>query len=293
MKITNNKKLPEALVDAIRNDPYEDGGADISVTRLIGAPRINALTIKHKDELTADASTMLWSLMGQAMHSIMERAGEKPGRIMERRFFGEMNGMTISGQADLIEGDILSDYKFMSVWEIIYGFKAEKAAQLNVLRWLARGEGVEVDTLHVVSLLRDWMASKAKTDVNYPSEHIITTPIPVWPQIKVEMYIAEQVEAHAKAKTVLPECSEEDRWYTGDLFAVMKSGRKSALAVKGLDTMEKAMEWCLAHGYMEADKLTPGIYVEFRPGESKRCEMYCAVSALCDQYQKSIDVKGA
>lgn len=281
MRITNNTGLPQALVDAVTNDPYEGGEADISVTRLIGSPRINQLSKIHADSLEADASTMLWSLMGQAVHSVLERAGEAEGRIIERRFFGEKNGMTISGQVDLIESTILSDYKFMSTWEIIYGLKPEKAAQLNVLRWLAEGEGVRIDTLQIVALLRDWVASKAKTDANYPQNHVHIIDVPVWSDERVEQYIADQVEAHAKANITLPECSEEDRWYTGDKYAVMKTGRKSALRL--LNTLAEAEDW-LGHNPGKG-----GTHIDYRPGENKRCNSYCPVKMFCEQYDNMLE----
>ena len=51
MKITNELGLPEALVAAVRNDPYDAGTCDISVTKLISPPRMVALEAEHGKEI--------------------------------------------------------------------------------------------------------------------------------------------------------------------------------------------------------------------------------------------------
>ena len=48
MKITNNANIPQPIVDAIKNDSYSKGKADISVTQLIAPAQIVALERKHE-----------------------------------------------------------------------------------------------------------------------------------------------------------------------------------------------------------------------------------------------------
>ena len=71
--VTNVHGLPEALVPAVTNDPYV-GGGDISVTKLIDAPQVRALTRKHHDKLVVDVSERIWALLGQGVHTVLERA---------------------------------------------------------------------------------------------------------------------------------------------------------------------------------------------------------------------------
>ena len=281
MKITNAHGLPQVLVDAVINDSYDAGDSDISVTTLLQPPRKVALTKKHNGDLTEDASDRMWALMGQAMHSILERAGDAQDRIIERRFYGEMEGWKISGQVDLIEKDVLSDYKFMSVWEIIYGLKEEKAAQLNMLKWLAEGEGVFINKLQIVGMLRDWQKVKAKTDKDYPQAQIQIIDVPVWDENKTADYISQRVLMHQAATHELPLCTEEDRWYSGSKYAVMKKGRKSALRL--LDAQDEAEQW------MADNPGKGGDSIDFRPGENKRCADYCSVASVCQQYQEILN----
>ena len=75
MKLTNKHGLPQAIVNAIKNDPYTPGKrADISVTRLIDAPQVSVLYRNHYKDIVEDVSNRIFSIMGQAMHHILERA---------------------------------------------------------------------------------------------------------------------------------------------------------------------------------------------------------------------------
>ena len=70
---TNRAELPQAIVDAVKNDSYSKGEADISVTELLLLPRLAALREKHANEIVEDESDRIWSLFGQAMHTVLER----------------------------------------------------------------------------------------------------------------------------------------------------------------------------------------------------------------------------
>ena len=78
----------------------------------------------------------------------------------------------------------------------------------------------------------------------------------------------------------LPLCSAEDRWQKDNAWAVMKEGRKSAVRV--FDNEKDAKE---------LNKTDAKFYIEFRKGESVRCEKYCLVKEWCNQYQNEIKQK--
>jgi hypothetical protein len=81
---------------------------------------------------------MLWSLLGSALHVVMER-GETSGWIKEERLFAEVDGVSISGAIDLQEegesGITIYDYKFTSAWAVMQE-KEEWTQQLNIYKWL-------------------------------------------------------------------------------------------------------------------------------------------------------------
>src|SRR6185436_15819592 len=106
--ITNRHGLPAPLVNAMRNDPYTKGRSDISVTQLIQPPQPRKL-LKGR-EIEEDASELIWRLLGQAVHTILERAYPDTA-ITEKRVFGEVLGWIVSGQFDVYDNGLLSDYK--------------------------------------------------------------------------------------------------------------------------------------------------------------------------------------
>ena len=115
MQITNNANLPEAIVNAVRNDPYDAGACDISVTKLIGPPQIRVLEREHAEELTEDASDRIWSLIGQIGHGILERAEftTSPSAAL----FAGIAGWRLSAASSttwLLPDGTLQDYKFTS-----------------------------------------------------------------------------------------------------------------------------------------------------------------------------------
>jgi len=198
MVITNKNNLPEPIYQALLNDSYNDGGADITVTRLIDSPRINALLKAHGGE--RDASESLWALLGQAMHHILERGNHKEeNEIREKRLFAEIEGWKVSGQFDrlVLDDGVLQDYKVTSAYSLNYGIKDEWIKQLNVLRWLASLNGMKVNKLEIVAILRDWNKQHAK---KYQTP-VQVLDVPMMDMLELERYIKEKSWRTRRRKT--------------------------------------------------------------------------------------------
>lgn len=288
--LTNRLGLPRAVVAAVENDPYTRGSSDISVTQLVQPPFQRKL--RTETEIIEDVSDRIWSLVGQVGHGIVERAYpdaytedckkltpaeayKKYGVVAERRLFMPVNNWIVSGQFDVIEDGRLEDYKFTSVWSVIGETKPEWIAQLNLLRILAKHEGIKVDKLGILAVLRDWAKGKAN-GADYPKHQIQRIDIPVWSDDQAEAYLFDRVLAHQSANPSV--CTDEERWKRADVFAVMKVGRKSA--VKLHDSFEDAD----AH----ATQLGAGHSVVKRPGGYGRCQDYCNVSHVCPAMQSEV-----
>ena len=274
MKITNKYGLPGAFVEVAKNDVYSPGESDITVTTLIGPPQIRKLNKDHSTDIECDASEMLWSILGQSVHTMLERA--EPSAIVEKRLYMKVLGWKLGGQFDrmTLRKTTLQDYKVSSVWEIIHGLKPERERQLNVLMELAVHNGFPISRLEIVFILRDWQASKAEYDSNYPQVPIVRVPVQVWNQEKRKEYIVERIQLHQAADAgVIYECTDEERWLRGEKWAVMKKGRKSA--VKLFDDETKAND------YLE--DLDSNHSIQHRPGQYVRCERYCPVRTYCKQ----------
>lgn len=278
MIITNEFDLSDGIVNAVRNDPYDAGDCDISCTSLIAPVRLVALRKRYGGVLVEDASDRIWALLGQAIHTILERAGENDNEsIVERRLFANVAGWTISGQLDRydIKRQMLEDYKVTSTWSVIGDPKPEWIAQLNVLAWLARENGLSVKSLRICAILRDWQKKKAEFDHgNYPKHNVQVVDIPMWEDELVKEYITSRVISHQEAENMtdyeLPECTSEEKWEKDTVFAVMKTGRKSA--IKLCSSYEEAEEVMKAKG---------GTHIDVREGECTRCKYYCPASSYC------------
>ncbi len=284
--LTNRLGLPQAIVDAVTNDPYTKGDSDISVTQLIQPPYQRKL--RTEVEVNEDVTDRIWSLVGQVGHGIVERAypqayteaaaqlspaevHQQFGVVAERRLYMPVNGWVVSGQFDVIERGHLQDYKFTSVWSVIGDTKTEWINQLNLLRLLAIHAGIDVTRLGIVAILRDWTMSKAKFGEGYPKHQIVPIDIPVWSVADAEAYMLSRVLAHQDANP--PPCTDEERWKREDVFAVMKAGRKSAIKLH--DTRAPAEA--------QAGELGNGHSVVLRPGEYFRCQNYCNAAHACPQ----------
>ena len=149
MKLTNKRNLPETIVNVLKRPQYSKGKANLSVTELINSPRIVQLKRLHWDQLEEDASSMVWSLFGSAVHNILQH-GKDEHHIVEQRLFADIEGWTISGAIDLQiveeDGVVISDYKVTSSWAVM-NEKAEWVEQLNSYAWLV--EKCKIGRAHV------------------------------------------------------------------------------------------------------------------------------------------------
>jgi len=134
MILTNNHNLPTAIYNAITRRTYSKGGADFSATGLHIPPQITKLLKEHGDNIEEDAADSLAALYGSIVHSILEHADEEAQAIREKRLFMKVDGISISGKFDrfLLSEGRLSDYKFVSIWQKIFGTKEEYEGQTNV-----------------------------------------------------------------------------------------------------------------------------------------------------------------
>lgn len=267
--LTNVHALPAAIVAAVQNDPYT-GGGDISVTKLIDAPQRRVLWSKHHDHIVEDVSERIWSLLGQAVHHILERA--ETGAKVEERLFAEVEGWVLSGQFDRLHlGDkTLQDYKVTTVYK--KDGSETWTQQLNVLRWLAYQNGYEVDHLEIVAIFRDWRKTDADRKSDYPPAAVHVIPVETWPLDVTEVFIKDRIHKHQAARGgMLTPCTSEERWYSGTKYAVIKPGNKKAYRV-----------W---DETPPAEEIPEGFVVQERPGEFKRCQHYCDVAAFCPQWQ--------
>ena len=200
MKITNKSNLPKVIERAVKNDPYDSSGSNISTTRLIAPPRIRVLEMRNWDLIEDDVSNRIFSLLGQSVHHILERSKLKVDLAERRLFYKDdkiTNGWTLSGQFDLLsrQGD-LTDFKVTSAWAALDAFtngKDEWEGQLNILHFLAKHNpdkvNIKINKLYIIAILRDWSKLQSRKSDNYPQAQVVKIPIRLWSNEEQEHFI--------------------------------------------------------------------------------------------------------
>ncbi len=288
MNIINNNGIPDPIFRAIKKGWYSGAGAKhyCSVTELLKPEKMFALERRYRNTINQEASELIWSLMGSAMHRVLE-ASETKNTLNEERLFATVNGKIISGGIDLYENRIISDFKFTSVWSYIYtSRKREWEQQLNLYSYLYQSAGFEVDRLQIIAIFRDWSAAKARYEKSYPRQ-IEVIPIEKWDRSWCRHFIAQKLDKSERALS-LPDdaisvCSPQERWQDPVKYAVMKKGNKRAL--KLFDSKESATRFISSH------KDKKRLFIDIRESIPRRCESYCVVNRFCNFYQSYKNMK--
>ena len=291
MKFTNKFNLPQTFVNVIHRPTYSKGKAHISATEIINSPRIVQLKKKHWDDIEQDASEMVWSLFGSAVHNILEHGKDKH-HIVEERLNIEFEGWKISGAIDLQELEpngtmTISDYKVTGAWAVM-NEKDDWHRQLNIYGWLVeKVKKVPVGKLQIIAIIRDWSARDAASKEGYPQSPVATIDIPLWSFEEREAFITKRIYDHGTAlfemetDGEMPDCTPEEMWEKKTSYALKKDGNVRAKSVH--ETLEDA-EKALAKSE-ETAKKNEKFVIEVRQGERTRCRSYCQVSPFCTQYQ--------
>lgn len=288
MKITNKFNLPQTFINIVERPTYTKGKANLSVTELLGSPRITQLRAKYDDQIETDVSDMIWSVFGSAVHHILEQ-GKDANHIVEQRIHAELEGWRISGAVDLQivheDGIEINDYKTVGVWGVM-NEKIEWEQQLNCYAWLVeKVKQIPVKKLGIVAIIRDWSRREAETRQGYPKAPVVVLDIPLWDMEGREAYIRDRIHAHsdalfaAETGEALPRCTPAECWEKPTVYAVKKE----------LSTRAKALYSTRKEADEAVEKLGKYYFVEKRPGERTRCANFCPVSQWCDQYKEYLN----
>jgi len=289
LRITNRYNLPAPLVSAVTATRHEsdDDPNSIRVSGVIQPVQLRALMKIHADEIEEDAADRIFSLMGTLLHDVLEKSAKNFDHCTtEEALSTEILGWKVTGHYDLTEfildGELLTDWKLTSVYAMKdKDLKPEWDAQVNIYAELLRLNGKIVSNAQIVAIGRDWSKARASRESDYPQRQVIVKPVPLWPSEKVNTYLRERIALHQRAdrEGIWPDCTDEERWARPAKWAIMKKGNKKA--TKLCDSEQDARGWL--------DQILGGrnsYSIDYRPGESIRCQSYCPVSQFCQQAKK-------
>ena len=278
MIITNKFNLPQAFVEMAK---FEESFTEneIRVTSLLNGHCEAELKRRFDSEIVVDVSEMIWMLWGTAAHSVLESQKETSTQFKEERLKMPITNCVLTGKSDLYDAKTktITDYKTTSVWKVIYqDYEAwEKQLMLYALMW--RYWGFPVEKCEVIAILKDHNKTKAKLDpYGYPQLPVqkITFDVTDEKIEAIKAFAEKRIKEREALKNVpteeLPICTAEERYNTGEKYAVMANNRKKALRV--LEDYAEAKEWMKNNG---------GDYINVRRSEDKKCNEYCFARAFC------------
>lgn len=289
MKLTNKFNIPATFLNVLERPTYNKGKAHLSATQLLNSPKIVALTRKFEDEIEQDASDMVWSVVGSAIHNFLEQ-GKDENHVVEQRIHVEHDGWHVTGAIDLQEvtpeGIHVKDYKFTSVWAAM-NEKPEWENQLNIYAWLVeKVKKVPVQSVTIVAMLRDW-SRRDREKEGYPKAPILEIPMKLWTMEEREAYVTKRISLHSACEFAmetdgdLPNCTPEEMWEKPTVWAVKKKGNIRAKALYESEALATAA----------LEQYGKDFEIEVREGERTRCANFCPVSQYCQQYRDYLSTK--
>lgn len=283
MKLTNKLNLPEPFLIFASKNNHEYSENRYSVTELLLPIREILLNRKYADKIESDISESIPALFGTAVHSVLEENTPILNEMFsEESVEYDFDGTVLSGRIDLLNLKNLSieDYKTCSVSKVMKeDFEDWKMQGLMYAYLVYKTKGVIIRNLVFYALMKDWSKMKSATSSNYPSSAIYVWKYQIedsdydyiekWIKLRLEL-INKYIESDT-----LPNCTDEERWYTGTKYAVYKhAGDKKAAIV--CDSEEEA------HGYIR-NKCDGAGEIDVRKGEYLKCKYYCNCYKFCEK----------
>jgi len=284
MVITNKLGLPAPFVSMAQSD-YTLAPNEYRVTSLLKGVRETILERRHGDKIERDVSDMIWLLFGTAVHSVLESHEESADEFKEERIKIQIGDYVLSGKFDLFNAvtGTVTDYKTASVWKVIYQTFDDWRRQTLIYCYMLRQIGFDARCAEIIAILKDHSKADAKRKADYPQFPVqkITFDFTEEDFVECEEWLKSKFRDISLAENLpdveLPLCTPEERFNSGEKYAVMKKGRKTALRV--LNNEAAAVEWIHENG---------GDFIEMRKGTDKKCIDYCSACDFCSYYNEHV-----
>lgn len=233
MTWTNKYGLPKKIVDLVTQDDYVYRDKRYSVTEILNSTKEIILRRRYRDKVVVDVSDNINKLFGTAFHSLFEDDSENS----EIRVETEVNGITLSGRIDHYKGGVITDYKTTTAYKVKHGDFSDWEQQGLLYAYIMFKNGIIVNRVRIMAFIKDFSLSAKQREANYPESHIYIH------EFDVRAYMINDIgdfvenklnelESHKHTpNNELPQPSDDELWYSGTKYRVMKNGLKRAVRV--------------------------------------------------------------
>lgn len=285
MKYTNKLNLPTAFTNFYQTTEENIIENRYSVTELLKPIQEIILFRKHANEIYRDVADCIPALFGTAVHELLEKNADE-NVLSEYKFEQEFYGKVLVGKCDVLDLSNLeiNDYKTSSASKVMKGDFSDYYKQDMMYALMAMIKfDVKIKKLRNYILIKDWSKLKANVMTGYPQSPIYTWEYDV--QDSDFDYIRDFIKNRfAEIDEGIKDCTLEEKWYTGDKYAVYKkAGDKRAAKV--LDSEQEA------HDFITNQCGGAG-EIQVRKGENLKCKYYCDLKNFCSQYRKENEENG-
>jgi hypothetical protein len=289
----------------------------ISVTSLMKPVNMVALERFHSGcDKEVDVEALVPSVMGSAMHSLLEVALESTQPDVWEQFNIQANKLEILQEQRVVKQIPGTKYKLAGKFDVLYKYDSdvwrlgdlktlstmalimsgpekmeEFTKQLSQYRWLNQDKSIE-DIADIYYWYTDWAKVRALQDSSYPQSRVGSFEVALWSLDQTEGYIKTRVLEIDKAMTSLTttgdtgvRCSDTELWRSTPKFKYYKPNKSGTInykrATKVFDTLEDAQTYMVTAGGGVGD-------IKEFPAEIKRCK-YCSVTNFCSQYKEFVE----
>jgi hypothetical protein len=321
--LTNRLGLPQAVVDAVANDPYTRGDSDISVTQLIQPPYQRKL--RQEVEIVEDASDKIWSMVGQIGHGILERAYPEAFEDDGRFWIKVKAFLTRLGLWEIVEDAIISRSGYeipaaLTAFETYQknGVVAEHRLFMPVNGWTVSGQFDVIDH----GCLQDYKFTSVWSVIGETKQEwtqqlnllrllAIHHGIDV-PQLRIIAILRDWTKTKAKIDSQYPQQQvvpvDIDVWpleYTKTFMLQRVIAHQDANPPPCTDAERWKRDdvWAVMKVNLKravklhdteqqaknhVTELGKGHFIQQRPGEYVRCQDYCNVAHRCPQMETAV-----
>jgi hypothetical protein len=296
MKITNfpdtqGNVLPEEIMHILNKMYYKPNPARYSVTDLTQPPKIRTLKMTRWDEIEVPAMNLVSLIPHVGLHYYLDHMAME-NTLTEEKLTIQNMGVTVVGKLDLFKDRTVKDWKMCSGLSFSMGQKIDWIQQGNVYKYMLNQHSFKVDKIMIYAWIKDWSKYKAMQDPKFPQQPFITLSVPFWENEQIEKWLNAVVGGNLQYP--MRDCNPDERWERGHKFAIYKDTDGTATkkpkqkAVKLANTKVEAQEYIDSKKVPEGSKLKKKeatYFIHERAGVSVRCEDYCIVSGVCEQYK--------